>query len=190
MRALAIGLILLLPACATDAVQRPGSEATPPEAPVEAQPGGEKESTSAPVSGSASEGAANADSRPTSKTAAAVDIEAQLGSASGSLRIGFRAAATDVTVKVWGVDGLVVQGDATPIAGRSFARDEKVDLSVSFTAPPSGASLAVSVSGTFGTRRLSKVQSFAVGAPKAPSSGPGELRNDSSGRPVRVMKPQ
>ena len=110
MRSLAFALIsiLLLPACATDAVQRPGTEATQP--PQEGAPPAAPE---------------DPDSERTAKTAAPVDIDAEVGAGAAALRVGFRADATDVTVKVWGTNGLVVQGNATPVASRSFSRDSR-----------------------------------------------------------------
>jgi hypothetical protein len=193
MKRLALVLVGItwLAACGTDATQ---SGVGPIAADGPARGAVEAPAAAAPIEPAAQVGAAApAEERGgagDAKTGAPVDIAAQVGADAASVRIAFRSAATDVTVKVWGADGLVVKSDATPIAGRAFAQGEAVDLAVSFAAPAAGSSLAVSVGGQFGTRRLTRVQSFAVGAAPAAPSAPGELRTDGAGRPVRVLKPQ
>jgi hypothetical protein len=127
----------------------------------------------------------------TAKPGAPVEIAAQPGAGAAAVEVRFRADASDVSVEVWGADGLSVQGDARPIAGRSFRGGERVQLQVGYAAPGAAGTLAVRVSGAFGARRLSRVQSFTVGSGAGgESKAPGELTTDGAGRRVRVMKPQ
>ncbi len=125
----------------------------------------------------------------TDKPSAPVKITATLAATSAAVEIVFGEDASDVTVDVWGVDGLVVTSAATPIAGRAFARGEKLPLSVSLTAPATRADLAVRVRGTFAGRARVEVRSFTVnaGAPP-PQPAAGEVRLGPDGLPVRVMK--
>jgi len=134
--------------------------------------------------------------RVTAKPGAPVDIAAQIGASGALVEIVFRADAGDVSVQVWGTDGLAVEGGGEPVAGRSFRGGERVALQVGYAAPAGAATLAVRVSGAFGARRLSAVRSFTLGAAGASARPPvddptaGELERDANGRPVRVMRPQ
>ena len=133
----------------------------------------------------------------TAKAQAPVEISAQPGADGAAVGVVFRAGASDVSISVWGAEGLAVQGDRQPIAGRAFRAGERLLLQVGYTAPATAATLAVQVSGTFGSRKLSAVRSFTVGsgargnAGSAGSAGSaGELTTDSKGRAVRVMRPE
>jgi hypothetical protein len=130
--------------------------------------------------------------RATAKPGAPVDIAAEVGASGARVALAFRADAGDVSVEVWGADGLAVEGGGQPIAGRSFRGGDRVDLQVAYAAPSGAGTLAVRVSGTFGSRRLSTVRSFTVGAavPASSNGTAGELQTDGSGRRVRVMRPQ
>lgn len=125
----------------------------------------------------------------TDKPSAPVTITATLTATNAAVEIVFGEDASDVTVEVWGTDGLVVTSAPKPIAGRAFARGEKLPLSVSLTAPATRADLAVRVRGTFGGRARAEVRSFTWNA-SAPPAQPaaGEVRLGPDGRPVRVMK--
>ncbi|MRG92418.1 hypothetical protein [Polyangium spumosum] len=125
----------------------------------------------------------------TQKPGAPVKVEGKLATSSAALVVAFGEDASDVTVEVWGVDGLVVTSEKEPVQGQRFARGEKVDVDVSFTAPATRADLAVRVRGTFGGRVRERVQSFTVnaGAPSA-TPAPGEVKMGPDGKPVRVMR--
>ncbi|MDI3290231.1 hypothetical protein [Polyangium sp. 15x6] len=125
----------------------------------------------------------------TQKPGAPVKVEGRLATSSAVLTVDFEEAASDVTVEVWGVDGLVVTSAKEPVQNRQFGKDEKVSVEVSFTAPATRADLAVRVRGTFAGRVRERVQSFTVNA-GAPSltQPPGEVRTGPDGRPVRVMR--
>lgn len=125
----------------------------------------------------------------TQKPGAPVKVAGKLATSSAALRVAFEEDARDVTVEVWGVDGLVVTSEKEPVQGRRFGRGETVDVDVSFTAPATRADLAVRVRGTFGGRVRERVQSFTVnaGAPSA-TPAPGEVKMGPDGKPVRVMR--
>jgi hypothetical protein len=127
----------------------------------------------------------------TQKPGAPVKVEGRLAASSAALSIDFAEDASDVTVEVWGVDGLVVTGAGEPVQGRRFGKGEKLEMDVSFTAPATRADLAVRVRGTFDGRVRERVQSFTVnaGAPSA-TPAPGEVRTGPDGKPVRVMRPE
>lgn len=125
------------------------------------------------------------------KTGAPVAITAAPGPTGAQVAIAFRADAADVSISVWGADGLEMEGSRAPVSGRSFRAGSRLGLQVGYAAPRAAATLAVQVSGTFGSRRLSAVRSFTVGdgSPPAQSGAAGELSTDSRGRPIRVMRP-
>ncbi|MDC3961207.1 hypothetical protein [Polyangium jinanense] len=127
----------------------------------------------------------------TQKPGAPVKVEGRLASSSAVLTIDFEESASEVSVEVWGVDGLVVTSAKEPVQNREFGRGEKASVEVSFTAPATRADLAVRVRGTFDGRVRERVQSFTVNA-EAPSltQPPGEVRMGPDGRPVRVMRPE
>lgn len=125
----------------------------------------------------------------TQKPGAPVKVEGRLAASSALLSVDFEEAASDVTVEVWGVDGLVVTSAKEPVQGRRFGKGEKLGVEVSFTAPATRADLAVRVRGTFDGRVRERVQSFTVNA-GAPSlhPPPGEVKMGPDGKPVRVLK--
>ncbi|MDI1444608.1 hypothetical protein [Polyangium sp. 6x1] len=124
----------------------------------------------------------------TKKPGAPVKVEGRLSTSNALLTVDFEQDATDVTVEVWGVDGLVVTSAKEPVQNRRFGRGESLDVEVAFTAPATRADLAVRVRGTFEGRVRERVQSFTVNA-EAPSltQPPGEIRTGPDGRRVRVM---
>lgn len=160
-----------LAACAS--ASDPPTAAAPPNEPAEKTPTDKK------------------DGFHTEKPAAPVGIEAKLDGAHAALSLVFEADAADVNVKVWGVDGLAVTSDASPIKGRAFAKGETITIDVAFTAPQNRADLAVEVQGTFGGKTRGIVRSFTVNASAPPLKSPaGEVRTGPDGKPVRVMKPE
>lgn len=126
------------------------------------------------------------------KTGAPVAITAAPGPTGAQAAVVFRADAADVSISVWGADGLEIEGSQRPVAGRSFRAGDRLSLQVGYAAPRAAATLAMQVSGTFGSRRLSAVRSFTVGEGSPPAQGgaAGELSTDSRGRPIRVMPPR
>jgi len=125
----------------------------------------------------------------TEKPGAPVKIEGSLSGSNAAISVMFEADASDVSVEVWGVDGLVVTSAKQPLQGARFARGDKAPIDVSFTAPANRADLAVKVRGTFGGRVRERVQSFSVNASAPPATNaPGEVKLGPDGQPVRVMK--
>lgn len=123
------------------------------------------------------------------KPSAPATITAALRPGAADISIVFGSDGTNVVIKVWGVDGLKVTKGATPTTLAAVKSGLSTKMAVQFDAPTSESNLAVSVSGTFGGREQTKVQSFTVnaGAPKA-SPPAGASTTDKEGRPVKVMK--
>ncbi|EYF01235.1 hypothetical protein [Chondromyces apiculatus] len=191
MKTLLVALsLLMLGGCAADSAHAPGTAQQPtPDAIQETSPvqppstGHQPDPVPPPP-----------DPHVTAKVQAPVDITAEPTASTASIAILFRADATDVTVSVWGADGLVLHAPpaSTPNPARTARAGERVPLQVSYTPPATAATLAVQVTGTFGARRLSSVRSFTVGRgdPPPAATAAGELSTDSKGRPIRVMRPQ
>jgi len=127
----------------------------------------------------------------TEKPSAPVSIEGKLDGGQAALELVFETDATNVSVTVWGTDGVTVTSAKDPIQNRRVAKGERLTLDVSFVAPTNRADVAVSVRGQFGGKELSKVRSFTVN-PAAPplTNAPGEVKTGPDGQPVRVMKAQ
>lgn len=139
--------------------------------------------------------AATASGARTDKPSAPVVIDGQLEAGKATLNVGFRTDASDVTIDVWGVDGLTVTSmgitkNGQPVSQSRFARGEHVDVNVSFTAPSDvRTNLAIRVRGTFGSSVRERVQSFTVNADAPPATtAPGDVRVGPDGTPVRVMR--
>ncbi len=125
----------------------------------------------------------------TEKPGAPVKVEGELSTSNAAVVVAFEDDASDVTVEVWGVDGLVVTSAATPIQNRRLAKGERLEVPVSFTAPATRADLAVRVRGTFSGRVRERVRSFTVNAGAPPATqAPGEVKTGADGKPVRVLK--
>lgn len=117
-------------------------------------------------------------------------VTAKLAESSGELTLTFAADGTDVSVKCWGVDGLEVTRPLSPISLARVRTGQALVLAVDFAAPPGKASnLAVSVSGTFGGMRRSRVQSFTVGVAATDTLATPTL-TDRDGRPIKLMQPK
>lgn len=187
MKTLVIAGIMLgaLAGCGTEQGRAAGPEA-----------GAGAEAPAAARAGAEANAGTEKGGRATVKPGAPVDIAAEVGARGAHVEIAFRADAGDVSVEVWGADGLAVEGGGQPVSGRSFRGGERIDLQVDYAAPAGPATLAVRVSGTFGSRRLSTVRSFTVGqrgagaAAPAQDPGAGAIETDASGRKVRVMRPE
>ncbi len=126
----------------------------------------------------------------TAKPGAPVDVTAKLRTGGADLDIVFAADATNVTIKVWGVDGLTITKGATPVSAPSMRSGQSMKVSVDYTAPAATQSnVAVSVTGMFGGREQAKVQSFTINAGAPPAAAPGgEIKVDKDGKRVKVMK--
>lgn len=131
----------------------------------------------------------------TAKPSAPVVIDGKLEAANAMFAVGFVTDATDVTIDVWGVDGLTVTSMGITKGGQAvaqtrFAKGEQVDVNVSFTAPTTvRTNVAIRVRGNFGGSVRERVQSFTVNADlPAATKAPGEVKVGPDGTPVRVMK--
>jgi hypothetical protein len=130
------------------------------------------------------------------KPSAPVVIDGRVEAAMATLDVGFVTDATDVTIDVWGVDGLTVTNTGITMGGQAvapqsrFARGDHVDVNVAFTAPSTvRTNLAIRVRGNFGGSVRERVQSFTVNADAPPATkAPGDVRTGPDGSPVRVMK--
>jgi hypothetical protein len=121
------------------------------------------------------------------KPQAPVNIEGFLDASHASVLITFEVAATEVTVRVYGTDGLVVQGSATPVTNGTFAAGETLDLAVDYTPGPEQSNLTVVVSGQFGGRQSARVTSFTVGNETLPSKRRSDITYNEKGEPIIVM---
>jgi hypothetical protein len=130
------------------------------------------------------------------KARAPVAVEAALAEGAGRVTIRFDAAATDVRVEVWGVDGLAVTSAATPVDGARFEAGDAATFEVAFAAAPGHSALAVSVAGDFAGSGRGSVVTFEVSAPAADRrngltgparSGPGTVVETDDGDRVKVL---
>ena len=147
------------------------------------------------VTSAVTDGSDKPEGRRTAKPSAPVVIDGKLDATNATLAVGFVVDATDVTIDVWGVDGLTVTSMGITKGGQAvaqtrFAKGEHVDVAVSFTAPTNvQTNLAIRVRGNFGGGVRERVQSFTVnGELPAATKGPGDVRVGPDGTPVRVMK--
>jgi hypothetical protein len=169
-----------------------------PERPavMDSQPAAAGEKEAAP--GGGAEEAAEKPSDKTAKPSAPVQVAGRIRPGAADLEVVFGSDATDVSVKVWGTDGLKVKSAPEPVSGASVSKGQTLKVSVLFDAPAATANLAVGVNGTFGGKSQGKVQSFTVNpaatvttptsTTKDTSSGATEPAKDSGGRKVKVMK--
>lgn len=122
------------------------------------------------------------------KPQAPVAISATLQSGRATVTVGFQAPASDVSVEVHGVDGLVVTSAAVPLSGGRFARGQAVTLDVTFTDGPGPGQLAVSVTGQFRGARRNAVATFVTRPPAVDERKPARpATTDSTGRRIKVM---
>ena len=125
---------------------------------------------------------------PAGKPHAPATATAQLRPGSATVTVRFDSPASDVTIAVNGVDGLVVTSAASPVQGGRFARGQKATFDVSFSEGPGRSHLAVSVTGSFAAARRNMVQTFAVGSPTAEQQKSAvPATNDSLGQRIKVM---
>ena len=133
------------------------------------------------------------------KVRAPVAVEATLADGAGRVTVRFDAAASDVRVDVWGVDGLAVSSAATPVAGARFEQGETATFDVVYTAAAGRSALAVSVAGVFAGSSRASVVSFEVASPAADRKNgltgttdrprPGTVVETDDGDRVKVLTP-
>jgi hypothetical protein len=121
------------------------------------------------------------------KPQAPVDIVGFIEASHASLMLTFETAATEVAVRVYGTDGLVVQGSETPITNQSFEAGETLELAVVYTPGPGQSHLAVMVSGQFGGSQSARVVSFTVGDTPLPAQRRSHITSSPTGEPIIVM---
>ena len=120
------------------------------------------------------------------KPGAAVTVEAALTTQSAHVTVRFDAAAQDATVRVHGVDRLVVTDGASLDVG-DVARGDVRELDVVFTPGAARSHLVVSVEGTYAGGVRSRVASFAVGEARPTSAARATGEGDDR---VRLMPVQ
>ena len=97
-----------------------------------------------------------------SKIPVAVSAVFAEGRATVTLR--FQQAASEVTVRFRGLDGLSVQTQPD-LPRQAYKRGELLKLEVTLTPGPGTSHLAVDLEGTFAGQRRLEVRTFAVGEP-------------------------
>jgi len=133
----------------------------------------------------AKKGAAKA---PVGKPRAPATATARIGAGVATVTVRFDSAATDASVAVHGVDGLVVTSDASPISGGRFARGQTVAFDVAFTPGVGRSNLVITIGGTFTGRQQHVSQTFAVGTPTPEQLKPATPPvTDSDGQRIKVM---
>lgn len=196
-----VGFLVMISACGTESARPPappGNTDEPAKTAV-AEPTATTTATQTAATPNADgttnpDGAKGADkpipSEQTAKPGAPVEMTAKFRTGGADLDIVFAADATNVTIKVWGVDGLTITKGATPVSAPSARTGQSMKVSVDYNAPAATQSnLAVSVSGMFGGREQAKVQSFTINAGAPSGAAPvGETKVDKDGRRVKVMK--
>ena len=120
------------------------------------------------------------------KPAAPVAITAEVSGRAARVTVTFEADAADVQVGVHGNDGLVVEGNLSPVQGQKFAKGESTTFSVSLAPPEGRSSLVVSVAGSFNGLKRARTASFGVGEGPAAAS-PGEVMTTDQGDTVKVL---
>jgi hypothetical protein len=177
------------PAAAPTPAVSPPVAATPEPAPVVAEaPEPAPVVAQAPTAADDKEPAAK-ESPQSAKLAGPVTVTAPSVTATAAeLAVAFGADGTDVTIKVWGVDGLKISKSSAPTAPMAVRRGQVVKIAVDYTSPAGASNLAIKVSGTFAGKEQAKTQSFTVGAATAKPDAPA--KTDKDGRPIKVMKAQ
>jgi hypothetical protein len=125
------------------------------------------------------------------KVQAPVTIDAAIGPGTARITLRFAAPATDVRVKVHGVDGLVVTSAPTLAEGATFTAGEEAGFDVAFTPGAGRSHLAVVVDGHFSGAHRAQVVTFAIGNPtavvKKASAATTEGAGGEEGERVKVL---
>lgn len=129
------------------------------------------------------------------KPNAPVEIVGTVQAQQATLKIAFEAAAEQVNVRVYGVDGLTVIGTKSPVIGGTFAAGQVMTLLVNYTPVPGTSNLAVQIDGQFDGKRRSKISSFTVqNGPAARSSVANSnaptISVDGRGRRIAILPAQ
>ena len=106
--------------------------------------------------------------RATRKPGAPVLIDAELVDGKGTVTIQFLTAATDVSVRLRGSDGLVVAGEPQVLKDGTFYRNDTFRAPCRYALPENRAALVVSVEGRFDGRFRGRVASFRPNPEAAP----------------------
>lgn len=176
-----VGMVVLFAAAAC------GTDATRPPAPPTSAGGSFEAASGEPQAAAQSTVVAE----PTAKPSAPVNVTATLKPGAADLEVVFGADGSNITIEVWGVDGLKLTGGATPVSASSVRKGQSLAVSVLYDAPTTTSNLAIRVSGSFSGREQAKVQSFTINAGNQPKgASAGESKVDNDGRPVKVMKSQ
>ena len=120
------------------------------------------------------------------KPTAPVDVSAELSPKSARVVVKFDSDAQDVEIVASGVDGLVVEGQASLVAKGVFTRGDSRSFEVKFTPGTGRSALVVSVSGNFNGSSRARVASFTLGTGPMPES-PGTVMTTDDGERVKVM---
>jgi hypothetical protein len=123
------------------------------------------------------------------KAQAPVEVTAQLDAGAAKVQVLAQSTASDVEVKIWGVDGLSVT-DVQPVPAPllQLSKGESLTFDVAFAPGPGRSHLVVSVSGKFGGGQRSTVRSFSVGTPTAEQQKSAvPVVTDSKGQRVKLM---
>jgi hypothetical protein len=132
--------------------------------------------------------AAGSSSPVTGKILAPVTVEASLSEGSARVTVRFDRAATEVRVRVAGLDGLVVKGAATPVNAATFGKGEVATFDLAFTPGAGRSFLSIAVSGRFGGARRATAVSFPVGEKSAEQQkGIGTVIQGADGERVKVL---
>jgi hypothetical protein len=124
----------------------------------------------------------------TVKTGAPIEVKGTLADRSAAIEVTFHSPARDVQIDVSGADGLVVQGDPTPVKGRSVEAGETLRFEIGFVPAGEHSNLAVVVSGSFGGLKRSRAASFTIGEPGRAKTSAAQV--DDKGRRVKLGHPK
>ena len=100
------------------------------------------------------------------KTKTPVAVSAVFAEGRATVTLRFEQAASEVTVRFRGLDGLSIQNHSD-LPGQAFKRGETLKLEVALTPGPGMSHLAVDLEGTFAGQHRLEVRTFAVGEPSA-----------------------
>ncbi len=119
---------------------------------------------------------------------APVNVNFQPGVNSGYVYVTFDAAATDVNINVYGVDGLRVTSVPQPITLATFAKSDTTAFEVTYTPGMNLSHLVVAISGNFNGALRSSTLSYAIGKPSREQLKPvGTPMTDSDGKRIKLM---
>ncbi len=126
---------------------------------------------------------------PSGKPQAPVEITATVQAKRATLKLTFESAAEQVTVRVYGVDGLTVSGTKTPVIAGTFAAGQVMTLTVGYKPGAGTSNLAVQVDGRFEGGRRTKTSSFTVNDGQAAQliSQPANIGVDGLGRRIVIL---